>query len=252
MNTIGNRTGNGWGGWSRAGLMVAAVASLATVGVACSSASAGTDTAQSTTPDGGILGDGGLAGLGLNDSTILGALEAANQSEVQKSQIAQSKAQHPSITDLANLIVADNTASLGRLTQLSQATGIQPAPSGVSLSLQAQTTQYVALLNARTPAAFDQSFLDAQIVEHGDTLALISAVLPQVQNAQLRAEIQREQAIVQQHLLLAETAAAALGLGAPPDAGGLLLDAGFVIPDGGLFPDGGIHFDGGLHLDASN
>ena len=94
---------------------------------------------------------------------------SSDMSEIQSSQIAQSRAQNPAIRSFAQMMVRDHTNTTEQLRAAAQA-------SGVSLPMQMMPmhAQMVAQLQSASGADLDRMYARQQLMAHQQALALHS------------------------------------------------------------------------------
>jgi putative membrane protein len=92
---------------------------------------------------------------------------AANISEVNGGELAQTKSNNPSVQKFAAMIVKDHTAALTTLRALATGKDIEAPTTAVP-----EQTAKLAALRAQSPDMFDKSYVEWQIGAHKDAIAL--------------------------------------------------------------------------------
>ncbi len=175
---------------------------------------------------GGHAGNGGAvdAGLGdagavLTDGQIASIMIEANTGEIAAASVALAKAANPAVTPFAALMVTDHTAANGHLAGIVQQQNIPLGESAVRQMLAMQAAQTVNALIATWPGMFDQAYVQSQIAMHTMVLQLLDGqLIPDAQNAALKAELQMERATVMSHLTAAQQLETPQADGGAPDA----------------------------------
>lgn len=179
---------------------------------------------------GGHAGNGGAAGgpvdagLGdagavLSDGQIASIMIEANTGEVAAASVALAKATGPMVTTFAALMVTDHTAANGHLAGIVQQQNIALADSVVRQMLAMQAAQTVNTLIATPSSTFDQAYVSSQIAMHTMVLQLLDGqLIPNAQNAALKAELQMERTTVMNHLTAAQQLQTSLADGGATDA----------------------------------
>ncbi len=180
--------------------LVLAALGVLTLG-ACGGETAETDAARDTLavvdtapragqPAGQPLGADTAA---LTDGGIAAILSAADQAEIQPSQLAQQRAQNAQVREFAQRMVTDHTALSDSLRALTQRQNITPQENALSRQLQAQTDSVRQRLQGLSGAEFDREYMQYMVQSHQMTLNTIDQrLLPSAQNPQLRTAIEQQ------------------------------------------------------------
>jgi putative membrane protein len=178
---------------------------------------AGIGGSGGTPVDGGIV-DGSAAA---SDGQIASVMLEANTGEVSAAAIALAKASSSAVISFATMMVTDHTAANARLALVLQQQNITAADSALRQMLAMQAAQTVSTLLATSPSAFDQAYVASQITMHTMVLQLLdNQLIPNAQNAALKAELQMERTAVMNHLTAAQQLQTSLADGGATDAGG--------------------------------
>jgi predicted outer membrane protein len=177
--------------------------------------------------------DAGQSATPLVDPQIISVLSTINAGAIERSSIATDAAQTASVRALAQEVIDTRLAAQERLTRLVAATSfndavnVSNAENTVSDTLLADSKSIVARLQATQGSGFDALFLQTQLdVLSAVILVIDERLLPNVESALLRAEIERVRA---ETIILAQRTRGLLALlgddadgGVPNDS-----DAGF-------------------------
>ena len=156
-----------------------------------------TPPATATTP---TPATGDVAG-GWTDANVVDALTAANQGEVDYSQIGVDKATNPSVKQFAQLMVKDHGAMLDAIKNLTGKLNITPAANDKVSDLQKESQKDIADLNGKTVGKdFDHEFMEEQVDMHQEALDLLNDLDSRTTNADLKAAIAEAKPKVQAHL----------------------------------------------------
>jgi putative membrane protein len=131
------------------------------------------------------------------DQTFINAAAASDASEIQTSQLAQTKARSARIKTFAAKMVTDHTATTQQLTTIAQSKGATITPASADQQLQDKLT-------ADKPRAFDHDYINAQIAGHKAAVKLFQDEIANGQDADLKTFAQTTLPTIQQHLKLAE------------------------------------------------
>lgn len=161
------------------------------------------DNPVSTGGDAGVVVVGQINSSIRSDADIMGLLHESNLGEIQAGQLAQQRAVNAQVKAFATQMVTDHTALDQQGTALAQQLGITPTLPDSTLPRQQQAE--MAVLTARTGAAFDQAYVAQQVVAHQRTLALVDASITLATRTQVRTMLQNQvRPAVVMHLQMAQ------------------------------------------------
>lgn len=141
------------------------------------------------------------ANKSLSDAQIVAITDATHSAEVEQGRLAQSKAKDWRVRDYASMMIKHHTQA--KQDQASLHLGSTATPDSERLKSEAQTT--VEQLKQKSGAEFDRAYLEVQVQAHRDALATIErTLLPSVEAPELKAQLEKSKASVQQHLVRAE------------------------------------------------
>jgi putative membrane protein len=149
----------------------------------------------------------------LTDAQIAAVLSASDSAEIKPSQIALQKARNAQLREFAQRMVTDHGMLEDSLRSMLRTSQLTPAPSPLSMQVQADAARTVGELDGLSGAAFDQAYARAMVQSHEQALATIdNQLLPDVQNPQLRAALNHTiRPTVQAHLASIRSIRAAMG-----------------------------------------
>lgn len=171
-------------------------------------AAAGSDTATvaSGTTTGAANGTMGntAASTPMTDAQIFTALTEANQSEIDAGKLAETKATNAGVKAFARQMVTDHTQLLKQGNDLAGRLKVTPgAVPNDSLGAHAKA-EMQQLQSAPRGAAFDSTYVNAQVQDHQQVLAMLRSLDGKAQAAQLNDMIRAAEPKVQQHLTRAQ------------------------------------------------
>jgi putative membrane protein len=176
------------------------------VAVACSGqhadanrANSAGDSAGSAASTGEVTPSSHATASTITDANILGELSEANQAEIAAGQMALQRAQSGEVRRFARGMVSDHTKMLNAGKALADSLSITPAPPSPD-SLPQKADQETQTLSASTGAAFDKSYMAAQVADHRMVLELLRNLEAAAQNPRVKALITGALATVQSHL----------------------------------------------------
>jgi putative membrane protein len=150
-----------------------------------------------------------------NDAQIAQIVVTANQVDIDAGNLAKSKAQAADVKAFAQQMVTDHTGVNKAATDLVQKLHVTPEDSATSKTLKQGGEENLANLNKLSGAAFDRAYVDHEVAYHQAVLdAMDSTLIPDAQNAQLKALLVKVRPAFAAHLdhakhLQAELASAA-------------------------------------------
>jgi predicted outer membrane protein len=173
---------------------------------------------------GGHAGGGGGAGgaLALTDPQIAGIALTANMGEVAQAQLAGGKSTSSPVLNFATMMITDHSAAITRLQMVQASQGILTADSPERQMITNMNNQTYNTLFTESGATFDKTYAMAQVTAHQTFLNLLDqSLIPDAQNAALKAELQMERTAVNSHLMMAQMLVTTLS-----SDGGVAHDAG--------------------------
>ncbi len=187
-------------------LALGAVAALS----ACKKSENATDsTAAATTPADTTMRAGSTSTTGattapatakVSDADIFAMLHAANQGEIDAGKMAETKATNASVKAFARQMVTDHTKLRDNGDALAKKLNITPNTAAADSITSANQTTASTLTTAAKGAAFDSTYVDAQVSGHQATLTMIKNAEGQATNPQLVAALKSAEPIVSAHL----------------------------------------------------
>lgn len=138
----------------------------------------------------------------LTDAEIAAIVKAANTGELEQAKIAKSRAKNKAVKDFAAMMVKDHTDMIKSGDAVLKKAGIEAKDNEISAHMtdEAKTT-LEKLKSTAKGADFDKAYIDAQVNAHTQVLESIDKqLMPNVQNADLKAELERARPKVEAHL----------------------------------------------------
>jgi putative membrane protein len=136
----------------------------------------------------------------LDDATIVAIFDAANSYDVETGQLALQKSQTKAVRDLAQQFVQDHKAVRQQGRDLAAKLSVTPTPPKES-DLATAHAKAMADLKTKSGAAFDRAYADHEVWFHQAVLDAVSkTLLPAIQNAELKAFVEKVGPAFQGHL----------------------------------------------------
>jgi len=167
-------------------------------------------TAGATT--GTTTGAAPAAAHSLGDPQIAHVAVTANSIDSATGAAAASKARNAQVRDFARQMVRDHGAVNKQAVALAQRLNVTPADNDVSRAMQQGAEEARTQLASRTGADFDRAYIQHEVEYHQAVLnALDGTLIPQAQNAELKALLQQVRPNVAAHLERARSIQGSLG-----------------------------------------
>ena len=151
-------------------------------------------------------------GQGPSDPQIAGIVVTANQIDIDAGKLAKSHTKTKEVQDFAQQMITDHTAVNKQAGTLAKKLGVKPEDSGTSRSLKQAAAQTANKLKGLKGAQFDKAYVDNEVTYHQQVLDAIDKVLvPNAQNAELKALIVKVRPAIAAHLEHAKHLQGSLG-----------------------------------------
>ena len=147
----------------------------------------------------------------INDAQIAHIVVTANQVDIDAGQIAQSKATNAEVKAFGKMMVSDQTSVNNQATELAAKLKLtlQENPTSQSLKMGGETN--VATLKSLSGPAFDKAYIAHEVEYHQAVVdTLTKMLIPNTQNAELKALIVKVAPAFVAHLEKAKQIQAAL------------------------------------------
>jgi putative membrane protein len=130
-----------------------------------------------------------LAQGGPTDPQIAHIVVTANQIDIDAGKLAQTKASNPGVKAFAQQMITDHAAVNKQAKDLAQKLKVKPEDNPTSRSLTQGSRDNLANLRGLTKgAAFDRAYVSHEVEYHQAVLdAMDKALIPNAQNAELKA-----------------------------------------------------------------
>lgn len=143
----------------------------------------------------------------LNDAEIAKVAVVANQIDIDYAKLAIDRSENPDVREFANTMIADHNAIIEQAVALVTKLGVVPMENDVSKSLLKQEADTTKNLKATKGKAFDKAYIDNEVAYHKAVIGAVKDVLiPQSQNAELKALLETALPILETHLAHAKMA----------------------------------------------
>lgn len=141
----------------------------------------------------------------LTDPEIAHVAVTANQIDVDYAAIAKQKSKNQSIIHFADAMATDHSGVIKQAVALATKLNVTPLDNAVSQSLVTGANEVKARLNALEGDAFDEAYIDNEVAYHKAVIDAVNKILiPQTQNADLKALLVSVAPVLNTHLEHAE------------------------------------------------
>ena len=135
-----------------------------------------------------LMAASSVSAQSVNDAQIASIVVTANQVDVDAGKLAQKGATNPEVKKFAERMVADHQGVNKAAVDLATKLKVTPQDNDTSKSLKAGGDKNVEALKALTGAAFDNAYVDHEVVYHQAVLdAVDKTLIPNASNADLKA-----------------------------------------------------------------
>ena len=136
-----------------------------------------------------------------NDAQIAHIAVTANAIDSAAGVLAKSKAQSKAVKDFAQTMITDHTNVNKQAVALATKLGVTPEDNDVSKQLNAGAQESQASLETKSGADFDKAYMDHEVAYHQAVLdALDNTLIPDSQNAELKALLTKVRPAIAAHL----------------------------------------------------
>ncbi len=147
----------------------------------------------------------------LTDANIVAIFDGANTADLETGQLAAKKGASKAVRDLGARFASDHQAVRQQGRDLAKKLGVTPQlPAGDQSA--AEQGKVMAMLKAKSGAAFDRAYLQHEVEYHQAVIdAVTKTLLPAIQNAELKAFVEKIAPAFQGHLEAAKALQKKLG-----------------------------------------
>jgi putative membrane protein len=146
-----------------------------------------------------------------NDAQIAAIVVAANQVDVDAGKLAMKQSSDPEVKAFAEQMVTDHSAVNKQAAELVKKLNVTPEENELSKSLKADGEKTREKLRKLKGAEFDRAYIDNEVKYHKAVLDTIDkTLLPNAQNAELKALITKVRPVIETHLEHAQKLQASL------------------------------------------
>ncbi|MFL5351846.1 DUF4142 domain-containing protein [Archangium sp.] len=135
------------------------------------------------------------------DPEIAHIAVTANQIDVDAAKFALTKTKNDTVKQFANTMITDHTGVIAKATELVTKLKVTPKDNPTSKSLKQNADKAKAELRKKSGADFDKAYVDNEVAYHEAVIGAVDTVLiPNAQNAELKALLTQVRPALQAHL----------------------------------------------------
>lgn len=143
--------------------------------------------------------------VALDDATIAAIFDAANTADVETGDLAAQRGQSKEVRDMGAMFARDHRMVRQQGRDLAKKLGVIPTPPKDDQSAK-QQAETMAMLRSKHGADFDKAYLDHEVAFHKAVIdAINQQLLPAIENAELKALVEKVAPAFQAHMLAAQS-----------------------------------------------
>ena len=141
---------------------------------------------------------------GPDDATIVAIFDAANTADIETGKLASERGSSKEVRDFGAMLARDHEAVRKMGRELAAELGVTPTPPTDDQSARNHDAAMKQLRTLKGPA-FDRAFLRHEIAFHKAVIdAIESTLMPAIDNAQLKALVEKVAPAFEAHMLAAQ------------------------------------------------
>lgn len=141
----------------------------------------------------------------LTDPEIASVAVVANQIDINYAAIAKEKSRNAEVLRFAETMTNDHKAIIAQAVELVTKLKVTPKDNAVSQKLNADAEKTKKQLLKKSGRAFDKAYIDNEVAYHKAVIAAVKGLLiPEAQNAELKALLEKVVPALNAHLAHAE------------------------------------------------
>ncbi len=137
----------------------------------------------------------------LTDPEIASVAVTANQIDINYAKIAQGKSKDPEIKSFAEMMIKDHQSVIDKAVALVKKLNVTPKDNALSKKLNSDAEATKKMLSAKSGVEFNKAYINNEVNYHKAVRDVIqNTLIPQAQNAELKALLEDVLPVVQTHL----------------------------------------------------
>jgi putative membrane protein len=141
----------------------------------------------------------------LSDPEVASVAVVANQIDISYAEIAKEKSKNADILKFAETMSSDHKAVIDQAVALVTKLNVTPKDNDVSKKLLADAEATKKMLRSKSAKDFDKAYIDNEVTYHKAVIGAVETLLiPETENAELKALLQKVVPTLKAHLEHAE------------------------------------------------
>lgn len=141
----------------------------------------------------------------LSDEEVAHVAVVANQIDIEYAEIAREKSKDSDILKFAETMTNDHNAVINQASALVKKLNVTPKENSVSQKLLADAEETKKTLRTKSGKAFNKAYIDNEVAYHKAVISAVEGLLiPEAENAELKALLQNVVPALKTHLEHAE------------------------------------------------
>ena len=137
----------------------------------------------------------------LSDAEIASVAVVANQNDIDFANIAIEKSKNTEVINFAKTMIADHQAVIDMAVELVTKLEVTPMDNAVSKQYRENAKETMDMLRSKSAMNFDKAYVDNEVAYHKAVIEAVKTVLiPQAQNGELKALLEKAVPILETHL----------------------------------------------------
>jgi putative membrane protein len=148
----------------------------------------------------------------MGDAEVAHVAVTANTLDIEGGQLAKDKAENAEVKQFAERMITDHTSANNEANALAQRVSLSPADNQTSQQMKADHERAKTELQSKSGAEFDRAYIQHEVTMHQNVLnALDQTLIPNAQNPELKALLQKIRPVIENHLQMAQQIQTRLG-----------------------------------------
>lgn len=141
----------------------------------------------------------------LSDAEVASVAVVANQIDIAYAEIAKEKSKDAEILKFAETMINDHNAVIKQASDLVKKLGVTPKDNDVSKKLLSDADATKKALRSKSGSEFNKAYIDNEVAYHKAVIEAVEGLLiPEAENAELKALLQNVVPALKTHLAHAE------------------------------------------------
>ena len=137
----------------------------------------------------------------LTDPEIAYIAVTANQIDINVAKIAKEKSKNADVLKFADMMITDHQSVIDQATALCKKLGITPMDNATSKKLNSDAEATMKTLRGKSGMDFDKAYINHEVDSHKAVINMVdNTLIPQTQNAELKALLVKVSPILKTHL----------------------------------------------------